>query len=90
MERLNLEYYYGKEAEQFTFYRLPKALITDNRFKYISNNAKLLQEYVDNGLMRFVNGKYSLIGSEVHSSKVTSFPFESKRATVIYGDVTFG
>ena len=42
MERLNLEYYYGKEAEQFTFYRLPKALITDNRFKYISNNAKLL------------------------------------------------
>ncbi len=27
MERLELEYYYGKEAEQFTFYRLPKALI---------------------------------------------------------------
>ena len=30
MERLDLEYYYGQEAEQFTFYRLPKALITDN------------------------------------------------------------
>lgn len=29
-----------------------------------SNNAKLLQEYVDNGLMRFVNGKYSLMCSE--------------------------
>ena len=42
MERLELEYYYGKEAEQFTFYRLPKALITDPRFKEISNNAKLL------------------------------------------------
>ena len=42
MERLELEYYYGKEAEQFTFYRLPKALITDPRFKDISNNAKLL------------------------------------------------
>lgn len=42
MERLDLEYYYGKEAEQFTFYRLPKALITDPRFKDISNNAKLL------------------------------------------------
>lgn len=42
MERLELEYYYGKEAEQFTFYRLPKALITDPRFKNISNNAKLL------------------------------------------------
>jgi hypothetical protein len=42
MERLDLEYYYGQEAEQFTFYRLPKALIADPRFKDISNNAKLL------------------------------------------------
>lgn len=42
MERLKLEFYYGKETEQFTFYRLPKALITDNRFKDISNNSKLL------------------------------------------------
>lgn len=42
MERLELSYYYGQEGEQFTFYRLPKALITDPRFKDISNNAKLL------------------------------------------------
>ena len=42
MERLKLEFYYGQEAEQFTFYRLPKALITDDRFKDISNNSKLL------------------------------------------------
>lgn len=42
MSRYNLEYYYGKESEQFTFYRLPKALITDSRFKDMSNNAKLL------------------------------------------------
>lgn len=42
MERLELEFYYGQEAEQFTFYRLPKALITDARFKDIANNSKLL------------------------------------------------
>lgn len=42
MQKLELEYYYGQEAEQFTFYRLPKALITDPRFKDISNSAKLL------------------------------------------------
>ena len=42
MERLKLEFYYGQEAEQFTFYRLPKALITDDRFNDISNNSKLL------------------------------------------------
>lgn len=42
MEKLNLDFYYGRESEQFTFYRLPKALIIDKRFKNISNNAKLL------------------------------------------------
>ena len=42
VERLDLEFYYGQEADQFTFYRLPKALIVDARFKDISNNAKLL------------------------------------------------
>ena len=42
MSRLDLEFYYGQEADQFTFYRLPKALIVDARFKEISNNAKLL------------------------------------------------
>ena len=42
MERLELNYYYGQEAEQFTFYRLPKALISDSRFKEVSNSAKLL------------------------------------------------
>lgn len=40
--KLDLDFYYGRESEQFTFYRLPKALITDQRFKGMSNNAKLL------------------------------------------------
>ena len=39
--RLDLEFYYGQEAEQFTFYRLPKALISDARFKDVSNNAMI-------------------------------------------------
>ena len=42
MEKLKLDFYYGREVEQFTFYRLPKALITDACFKGMTNNAKLL------------------------------------------------
>ena len=42
MGKIELDFFYGKEAEQFTFYRLPKALITDDRFRSVSNNAKLL------------------------------------------------
>ena len=39
---LQLDYYYGKEAEQFSFYRLPKILFTDARFKGVSVEAKVL------------------------------------------------
>ena len=39
---LTLPYYYGQEAEQFSFYRIPKLLITDPKYKSISTDAKLL------------------------------------------------
>ena len=35
-------YYYGIEAEQFSFYRVPRLLIKDERFKGLSSDAKLL------------------------------------------------
>ena len=35
-------YYYGKEAEQYTFYRIPKALFTDEKYRGLSSDAKLL------------------------------------------------
>ena len=41
MER-TLAYHYGDEGEQYAFYRLPKALITDSYFKHLSTDAKLL------------------------------------------------
>ena len=36
------DYYYGIEAEQFSFYRVPRLLIKDERFKGLSSDAKLL------------------------------------------------
>jgi hypothetical protein len=41
-ETLRLDYYYGIEAEQFAFYRVPRLLIKDDRFKNLSSDAKLL------------------------------------------------
>lgn len=38
----NFDFYYGNEAEQFTFYRIPKMLFTDKRFSKISSDAKIL------------------------------------------------
>ncbi len=39
---MNFDYYYGIEAEQFSFYRVPRLLIKDERFKGLSSDAKLL------------------------------------------------
>ena len=36
------DYYYGSEAEQFSFYRVPRLLIKDKRFKGLSSDAKIL------------------------------------------------
>lgn len=37
-----MEYYHGQEAEMFTFYRTPKLLFTDERYKPLSALAKML------------------------------------------------
>lgn len=42
MSNLNLDYFHGSEAEQFSFYRLPKILFTDDRFADVSSEAKIL------------------------------------------------
>lgn len=36
------DYFYGDDAEQFTYFRIPRQLITNPMFKYISTDAKLL------------------------------------------------
>ena len=36
------DYFYGPQADQFAFYRIPKVLFTDRRFENISTDAKTL------------------------------------------------
>lgn len=36
------EYYYGDESEQFSYFRIPRLLITEENFKTLSTDAKLL------------------------------------------------
>ena len=39
---MTLDYFYGDEAEQFSFYRIPKVLFTEERFRGISAESKVL------------------------------------------------
>ena len=39
---MQYEYFYGVQAEQFSFYRIPKALFTEPNFRELSTDAKVL------------------------------------------------
>ena len=40
-KKMTFNYFYGTEADQFSFYRIPKALFTDSYFKDLSSDAKI-------------------------------------------------
>ncbi|MDD3138342.1 MAG: DUF6017 domain-containing protein [Lachnospiraceae bacterium] len=39
---MNFDYFYSEQSEQFAFYRIPKLLYTDGRFKGMTSDAKTL------------------------------------------------
>lgn len=39
---MQYEYFYGAQAEQFSFYRIPKELFTEPNFRELSTDAKVL------------------------------------------------
>lgn len=39
---MQYEYFYGAQAEQFSFYRIPKALFKEPNFRELSTDAKVL------------------------------------------------
>ena len=42
-KKMTFNYFYGTEADQFSFYRIPKALFTDSYFKDLLRcDAKIL------------------------------------------------
>lgn len=68
-EILQLDYYYGIEAEQFSFYRVPRLLIKDKRFRKLSSDAKLL---------------YGLMLDRMSLSMKNEWFDDSNRAYIIY------
>ena len=42
MQKIQFDYFTGMEAEQYSFYRVPKVLFTESCFKTLSCEAKVL------------------------------------------------
>ena len=66
---MKFDYYYGIEAEQFSFYRVPRLFIKDARFKGLSSDAKLL---------------YGLMLDRMSLSIKNGWLDEANRAYIIY------
>lgn len=68
-DKLYFDYYYGKESEQFTFFRVPKLLFTDERFKSLSSDAKIL---------------YGILLDRMSLSKMNEWLDEENRVYIIF------
>ena len=64
-----LQYFYGSQSEQFSFYRIPKVLFTDERYRGISMEAKVL---------------YGLMLDRVGLSRQNGWMDEQDRVYIIY------
>ena len=67
--KLQFEYSYGSEADDFTFYRIPKKIITSPHFKDVSYGAKML---------------YGLLFDRVGLSIMNSWFDDENRAYIIF------
>lgn len=62
-EGISFDYYYGDESSQFSFYRIPRQLITGESFKNLSTDAKLLYGLLlDRMGLSAKNGWYDKLG----------------------------
>ena len=73
-EPLHLDYYYGTEADQYSFYRIPKALLTDPRFKDVSIEAKVLYGLLLDRMSLSVKNNWMDIGNAVPPLTPSSRP----------------
>lgn len=66
---MQFDYFYGTESEQFSFFKIPKALMKEECFKKLSNDAKLL---------------YALMLDRISLSRKNEWLDEENRVYIIY------
>ena len=68
-KQVYFDYFYGEESEQFSYYRIPRLLVTGQQFKNLSTDAKLLYglmldrmglSILSNGFWQFVPDRMKL------------------------------
>ena len=62
-KKMKFKYFYGAEADHFSFYRIPKALFTDSYFKDLSSDAKILYGLMLDRMSLSIKNQMELIRS---------------------------
>ena len=79
---INPEYIYSEEAENFSFFRIPRTLVKDERFRDLSTDSKLLYGLMlDRMTLSLQNG-----WQDTESRAFIYFTLEEIRATLACGD----
>ena len=76
--RNNMDYFYEHESELFTFYRVPKVLFTEESFKNMNCEAKLLY-----GLLLDKMGLSRTVPPEIRKPNFLTFDFRISRTLKI-------
>ena len=80
---MQYEYFYGAQAEQFSFYRIPKALFTEPNFRELSTDAKVLYGILLDGLAAVepnaLSGKYAFLSACVVGDAAKRYQFSCKQ-----------
>jgi len=57
LNSLQFDHYYGNQAEQFAFYRIPKQLFTNPAFYKLSSDAKVLYGFMLDRMSRSIQSR---------------------------------
>lgn len=72
--KIEFGYFHDYESEQFAFYRIPKVLFTDEYFRNLSSDAKVLYKIK---VLNTINFKKSM-----HYNRATCSPLKRRRTAL--------
>ena len=87
-DRIRLSYFYGKEADQFSFYKIPKLLFTEEYFKKIyeaEEEPEALSTELSDGCLK-VNVEYCPAIKYMTSIGHEHSPWYYMTTTVVYDE----
>ena len=87
-DRIRLSYFYGKEADQFSFYKIPKLLFTEEYFKKISVEAKVLYGLMLDRMSLSMKNQWMdvvLFGLELYRYEFSALLMHAEHLEAAYG-----